>query len=64
MDKYCSMVIHGKCDEVMEMLMNKLGYPIPEFKLKRRLRVQFEESKNQITLGGIDTNGASYTMFR
>ena len=64
MDKYCSMVIHGKCDDVIELLMQKLGYQIPNFTLKRRLRVTHDESNNRVTLMGVDSNGANYTMFK
>ena len=30
MDQYATLVIHGKCEDVMELLMEKLGYTIPE----------------------------------
>ena len=64
MDKYCSMVIHGKCDDVIELLMQKLGYAIPNFTLKRRLRVSFDDSKNNVKLMGVDMNGTNFTMFK
>jgi hypothetical protein len=34
------MVIHGKCDEVMKLVMKKLGLQIPEWRLQRRFQVE------------------------
>lgn len=40
------MVIHALCDTVMNMVMEKLGLQIPEFRLIRRLKVSKEEYKD------------------
>ena len=34
-----TLVIHAKCDDVMEKLMQKLGYQIPTWQMKKRLEV-------------------------
>ena len=34
-----TLVIHAKCDDVMQMLMQKLGYQIPTWQMKKRLEV-------------------------
>jgi len=36
-DGAATMIIHGKCDDVMKILMNKLGYSAPTWQLTRRL---------------------------
>ena len=33
LDSYAALVIHGKCDEVMAKVMQKLQIPIPEWRL-------------------------------
>ena len=35
LDYACKLRIFAKCDEVSKMLMSKLGWEIPEFRLKR-----------------------------
>ncbi|XP_064404500.1 NAD-dependent protein deacylase sirtuin-6-like [Halichondria panicea] len=37
LDHRAAMRINGKCDDVMKLLMSKLGLDIPEFRLKRRI---------------------------
>ena len=32
---WASMRIHAKCEDVSRLLMDKLGVPIPEFRLRR-----------------------------
>lgn len=36
-DDCAALVIHGKCDDVMMLLMKKLGYEIPCWQIKKRL---------------------------
>lgn len=36
-DEIADLVIHAKCDDVMNLLMSKLKLPIPPFKLRRWL---------------------------
>ena len=39
LDAMATLVIHAKCDDVMQMLMQKLGYQIPTWQMKKRLEV-------------------------
>lgn len=66
MDDACVLVIHEKCDKVMQLLFEKLGYQIPAFKLDRFAKVKLEEAKSgdTITVKGEDENGAPYTLFK
>ena len=41
------MVIHGKCDKVMRIVMKKLDYQIPKLQLTRKLRVT--QANNEVT---------------
>ena len=54
------MNIHGLMDDVFPLLMSKLGYEIPEFKLERRIKVSLSDDKKQVLLTGLDQNGACY----
>lgn len=38
-DDYADFIIHGRCDEVMEMLMKELGHTIPRFHVKKNVIV-------------------------
>lgn len=38
-DKKCHLVIHERIDKVMEMLMQKLNIPIPDYQKIYRLRL-------------------------
>ncbi len=35
MDPYAALVIHGKCDDVMKITMQKLAIEIPQWRLQR-----------------------------
>ena len=43
LDHMATLVIHAKCDDVMEMLMRKLSYQIPTWQMKKRLEVSLVE---------------------
>jgi NAD-dependent SIR2 family protein deacetylase len=36
-DEHATLIIHGKCDEVMRIVMKKLNYTAPDWQLKRRM---------------------------
>jgi NAD-dependent SIR2 family protein deacetylase len=38
-DHHATLIIHGKCDDVMQVLMKKLNYSAPDWQLKRRLQI-------------------------
>ena len=43
LDAMATLVIHAKCDDVMQMLMQKLSYQIPTWQMKKRLEVSLIE---------------------
>lgn len=51
------------CDQVMELLFEKLGMNIPEFKLDRKIMINFDKKNNLFYLNGIDNSGAYYSLF-
>ena len=62
-DQYATLVIHAKCDDIMELLMKKLGYQIPTWQMKKRLNVALSKDKKQIEVMGVDSNGAPYSLY-
>ena len=64
MDYLTTMQIHGMMDDVFPLLMSKLGYTIPEFKLTRRIKASISDDKKNVSLTGLDANGACYTLFK
>ena len=54
LDKYCSLHVHAKCDQFMEMVMKELNLEIPPFTLTRRLKLKVSEKnkKKQIFFEG------------
>ena len=61
-DKHANMIIHGKCDEVMRLVMKKLNYQIPKWQMTRKLRIT--DNKNEVVFAGVDTNGAPYDFIK
>lgn len=59
-DADASLCIHGKCDDVIELLMKKLGYAIPTWKMERRLQLSLVKEGKQIEVMGVDSNGAAF----
>lgn len=67
LDAYADMVIHGKTDEVMEMLMKELNMVIPQWKQSRWVKCAIDTTKSgkeTLTVGGIDGNGCAYDLFK
>ena len=62
-DAYATLVIHAKCDDIMELLMKKLGYQIPTWQMKKRLNVALSKDKKNVEIMGVDSNGAPYSLF-
>jgi hypothetical protein len=66
-----ALVIHGFCDTVMNMLMEKLKLPIPAFKLIRRLKItksievpaKRRSFKECLTFSGVDLNENPFSLF-
>lgn len=61
-DHHAALVIHGKTDDVMKVVMKKLAYDAPVWQLKRRL--QMKVVNNEIQFMGVDSNGAPYVLFK
>ena len=64
LDPYCSMVIHAKCDDVMKLLMQKLGYEVPVWQMKKRLEVSLIENGSKLKLTGVEYNGQPFHLFK
>ena len=48
----------------MTMLMKKLDYQIPKWQIKKRLQIKVNSDKKGFSLGGVDSNGAPYVLFK
>ena len=64
MDAAADLVIHERVDRVIELLMEKLEIPIPDFRRSYRLKVSLSQDKRQVLFTGVDSNGACYTLFK
>ena len=64
LDHLAALVIHAKCDDVMEMLMQKLGYLIPKWQMKKRVEVSLVEQGAKIQLRGVDESRQPFHLFR
>ena len=52
--------IHARTDDLMTRVMEKLGIPVPRFRLQRRLVVSMtsqSSDRHQITVSGVDVDG-------
>ena len=60
-DDMANLVIHAKCDDMIELLMKKLQIEIPKFKLQRWIEVELIDSKTpgeqDLVVKGIDSQG-------
>lgn len=65
LDKHAELVIHGRIQNVMGILMEKLNIAIPEFKIQRYMRINFKETKfgGNMHVEGIDSNNDPYQIF-
>ncbi|CAF0753169.1 unnamed protein product [Didymodactylos carnosus] len=54
---------HAMCDDIMNGIMDKLGIPIPQWELHRRIRIVIQS--NHITLSGLDLDQENipYSLF-
>eukprot|EP01112_Ceratiomyxa_fruticulosa_P019966 TRINITY_DN666_c0_g2_i2.p1 TRINITY_DN666_c0_g2~~TRINITY_DN666_c0_g2_i2.p1 ORF type:complete len:333 (-),score=44.16 TRINITY_DN666_c0_g2_i2:124-1122(-) len=57
-DRHASVIIHAKCDQVMEMVMEKLGIEIPAYNSEPKTIEKIEEG-SQSTSTSLDSNDAS-----
>lgn len=64
LDSMAALVIHAKCDDVMEKVMAKLGRQIPSWQMKRRVRMTYAQNDGSVSVTGVDSNGAPYELFQ
>jgi NAD-dependent SIR2 family protein deacetylase len=55
--------IHAMCDDVIILLMKKLGLEIPKFKLTRRINIA-DIGSGKLLVKGVDSNGSHYSLFK
>lgn len=63
-DHLATMVIHGKCDDVMKMLMEKLSYQIPTWQMKKRIEISLVEEGKKVSLRGVDDTRLPFHLFK
>ena len=63
LDNYATLCIYAKCDDIMELLMKKLGYQIPSWQKKARVNVELSKNGKELEIMGVDSNGAPYSLF-
>ena len=44
--------------------MEKLEFPVPEFRRSYRLRASLSQNGQNVQFKGVDNNGANYTIFK
>lgn len=59
-DDQCTVRIWAKTDDFMIPLMQRLGLPIPEYKLQRICRITNDASDGRLTMDGEDPEGNPY----
>lgn len=64
LDKYATLCIYGKCDDVMMLLMKKLGYSVPAWQIKKRLQLTVSNNGKFIKMMGVDSSGGPYELFK
>ena len=67
LDSYACLIIHAKCDDVIQLLMQKLNMAIPQFKLQKWLRVKLQDldqGKDKMTVAGVDRDGGPFELFK
>ncbi len=62
LDHLCDIKIYAKCDDVMELLMQKLNIKIPEWTLKRYINVNVNYKTKFISINGVDFDGTPYDI--
>jgi NAD-dependent SIR2 family protein deacetylase len=65
-DDHCSLVLHGKIEDIIPELMNKLAIDIPKFKLSRRVRFILtpgKDGKKVLEVRAIEKDGAVNSVF-
>ncbi|KAL4484948.1 hypothetical protein ABPG74_020125 [Tetrahymena malaccensis] len=63
LDSVAALRINAMCDDVMKMVMKKLGLDIPEFTLERRVVLE-KTGMNALTVSSIDSDDSPYDLFK
>ena len=63
-DHLAALVIHAKCDDIMRLLMQKLGYQIPVWQMKKRLEVSYVEQGSKVQFRGVDDTRQPFHLFK
>ena len=63
LDALATLVIHAKCDDIMELLMQKLSYQIPSWQMKKRIEISLVEDGTKVSLRGVDETRQPFHLF-
>ena len=59
------IIINQFTDPIMDMTMNKLGWPIQDWRRTYRLRMSMNSADNKsMSIRGVDSNGCNYVLFK
>lgn len=72
LDERATVRVFAKCDDLMKLVMQKLGLEIPPFKLHRRVKVstsvrskQFQKSNRlRLSVAGLEEDGTPASIFK
>jgi len=67
LDSLATVRVFAKTDDVMKLVMNKLGIEIPPFILQRQLFVEvvkMSEERKEVRIAGIDSDGVPVTFIQ
>ena len=64
LDHYATLVIHAKCDDIMKGLMERLGYQIPVWQMKKRLEVSLVDNGSKVQFRGVDDTRQPFVLFK
>lgn len=67
LDGFTDVRVFAESDVLMTRVMEKLGYPIPPFILRRRLVIQVEtheEDRHRVTATGVDSDGTPVSFLQ
>mmetsp|Transcript_9984 Transcript_9984/g.34990 ORF Transcript_9984/g.34990 Transcript_9984/m.34990 type:complete len:447 (-) Transcript_9984:173-1513(-) len=66
LDHKADLVIHAKCDDVMSQLARELRMEVPEFRLRRYVKVSrtSRRSDASVTVQGVNVDGTPYSLFK
>jgi len=63
LDEFATMVVHGRCDEFLALVMKYLELEIPPFTLMRRVVVEYKVEKKSLQVVAVDIDETPATIF-